>query len=93
MSSIAEIDKAGRLVVPKKIRDTLHVRAGDRFAVEEKEDGILLRPIYPEVRLEERDGLMVMVGGPPVTNDDIVELINRQRERRMQYVAGLSDEP
>jgi AbrB family looped-hinge helix DNA binding protein len=92
MNATAEIDKSGRLVVPKKVRDALHVQAGDRFLVEEKEDGIFLRPIYPEVRLEERDGLMVMVGGPPATYDS-VELINEQRERRMRYVSGLADEP
>jgi AbrB family looped-hinge helix DNA binding protein len=92
MNTIAEIDKSGRLVVPKKVRDTLRVRAGDRFAVEEKEDGIFLRPIHPEVRLEKRDGLMVMVGGP-TANYDIVEVINEQRERRMRYIAGLSNEP
>lgn len=92
MNTIAEIDRSGRLVVPKKVRDALHVQAGARFFVEEKEDGIFLRPIYPEVRLEERGGLMVMVGGPPA-NHDSVELNNEQRERRMRYVSGLSDEP
>jgi AbrB family looped-hinge helix DNA binding protein len=93
MITTVEIDKAGRVVVPKKVRDALNVRAGDRFEVEGKEDGIFLRPLHPEVRLEERDGLLVMVGGPPITNDDVVEMINEQRERRMRFVSGLSDEP
>jgi AbrB family looped-hinge helix DNA binding protein len=92
MNTTAEIDKSGRLVVPKKFRDAMHVQAGDRFEVEQQDDGIFLRPLHPEVRLEQRGGLMVMVGGPPA-NHDVVELIGEQRERRMRYVSGLSDEP
>lgn len=87
-----EIDKAGRIVVPKKIREAQRVRSGDRFQVETTVDGILLRPAYPETRLVEVNGLMVMAGGPPA-NYDISELIEEQREERMRFVAGLSDEP
>ena len=91
MNTIAEIDNSGRLVVPKKVRNALHVRAGDRFDVEEREDGIFLRLIHPEVRLVERNGLMVMTGGPPA-NYESTNLIEEQRERRMRFVSGLSDE-
>ena len=92
MNAIAEIDKSGRLVVPKKVRDALRVRAGDRFLVEEKEDGIFLRPTHPEVRLVQKDGLFVLSGGPPAAYDP-VDLVNREREARMRYVSGESNEP
>jgi hypothetical protein len=52
----------------------------------------MLEADFPEPRLEMRDGMWVMTGGPPV-NYDAVEFIDEQRERRMQFVAGLSDEP
>jgi len=92
MATTVEIDKAGRIVVPKKFREALHIRAGDRFIVEERDDGIFLQPAYDEVRLVEKDGVLVMVGGAPATYD-IVELINEDRERRMRYVSGESDQP
>jgi AbrB family looped-hinge helix DNA binding protein len=92
MATTVEIDKAGRIVVPKKFREALHIRAGDRFIVEERDDGIFLQPAYDEVRLVEKDGVLVMVGGAPATYD-IVELMNEDRERRMRYVSGESDEP
>jgi AbrB family looped-hinge helix DNA binding protein len=92
MNAIAEIDRSGRLVVPKKVRDALRVRAGDRFLVEQKEDGIFLRPTYPDVRLVQKDGIWVMSGGPP-SNYDATDLINEQREDRMRFVSGESDEP
>ena len=39
------------------------------------------------------DGLWVMTGGPRLTVEDVNAMIDEQRERRMRYVAGLSDEP
>jgi len=92
MATIVEIDRAGRIVVPKSLRDSLRVRAGDRFLVGEKDDGIFLQPTYDEVRLVEKDGLWVMVGGPPAERSS-VELIAEDRERRMRYVSGESEEP
>jgi len=46
-----------------------------------------------EARLEMRDGLLVLVGGGKRTVDDVNQEIQEQRERRMRFVAGLSDEP
>jgi AbrB family looped-hinge helix DNA binding protein len=92
MATIVEIDKAGRIVVPKTLRDSLRVRPGDRFLVGEKDDGIFLQPTYDEVRLLQKDGLWVMAGGPPAERS-AVELIEEDRERRIRYVAGESDEP
>jgi hypothetical protein len=34
-----------------------------------------------------------MSGGPRLAADDVNAMIDEQRERRMRYVAGLSDEP
>ncbi len=92
MSTTVEIDKAGRIVVPKKLRDALHLTPGTRLKVERVGETLMLEADFPEPKLEMRDGLWVMTGGPP-TNHDVVELIEEQHERRMRFVAGLSDEP
>jgi len=36
--------------------------------------------------------LWVMAGGLRLATEDVNSLIDQQRERRMRYVAGLSDE-
>jgi AbrB family looped-hinge helix DNA binding protein len=92
MSTTIEIDKAGRIVVPKKLRDALHLTPGTRLKVERAGEILMLEADFPEPKLEMRDGLWVMTGGPPI-NHDVVELIDEQRERRMRFVAGMSDEP
>jgi AbrB family looped-hinge helix DNA binding protein len=93
MNAIVEIDRSGRIVVPKKFRDTLHLTPGTRLKIEQTGEQLVLEQEFPEPRLEMRDGLLVMVGGPPLRAEDVNELIDEQRERRMRYVAGLTDEP
>ena len=93
MNTIVEIDKAGRIVVPKKLRDELHLTPGTRLKVERSGDTLVLEQDLPEPELKMIDGLWVMAGGPRLAAEDVNALIDEQRERRMRYVAGLSDEP
>jgi AbrB family looped-hinge helix DNA binding protein len=93
MNAIVEIDRAGRIVVPKKFRDALRLNPGTRLRAECTGDRIVLEQDLPEPRLEMRDGLLVMVSGTPITVEDVNKVIDEQRERRMRFVAGLSDEP
>ncbi len=92
MTTIVEIDKAGRIVVPKKVRDALRVRAGDRFFVEEMDDGIFLQPAFEEAHLVAKDGLWVMAGGTP-SSRSAVDLVAEDRDKRMRYIAGEPEEP
>ena len=88
MSTIVEIDKAGRIVVPKKLRDALHLTPGTRLKVERTGDSLVLEQDFPEPRLEMIDGLWVMTGGPP-TDYDIPDMIRRgYEERRKRILEG-----
>ena len=46
----ASIDRLGRVVVPKPIRDRLQLRGGEALEVEERDGVIELRPAATEVR-------------------------------------------
>jgi len=67
------IDKAGRLVVPKELRDRLGIAAGSR--VEIREDGSGLRvDLVASDHIVEIDGRLLVEGDVLLTDDDIREL-------------------
>ncbi len=73
------IDKAGRLVIPKVLRDGLGLRPGE---VEVVADGSALRvePLVEE-SLEERDGrLVIPASGVPLDDEAVRSL--RDADRR-----------
>jgi len=92
MNTTVEIDKAGRIVVPKKLRDALHLTPGTRMKVERTGDRLVLEADFPEPRLEMRDGMWVMVGGPPITAEEADAVLRRgyeERHKRIMEGSGL----
>lgn len=66
----ATIDKAGRLVIPKALRDLLGLRPGEVEVVADGA-GLLVRPVADE-QLDERDGrLLVPATGMTLDDDDV----------------------
>jgi AbrB family looped-hinge helix DNA binding protein len=81
MATTVSIDKAGRLVLPKPIRDKLGLGAGDCLAIESEGDEITLRPVRSTPTMIKKQGIWVHNGELP-SDFDIVEFINQQREKR-----------
>ncbi|MEX0673955.1 MAG: AbrB/MazE/SpoVT family DNA-binding domain-containing protein [Gaiellaceae bacterium] len=79
----ASIDRLGRVVVPKPIRDRLHLRGGERLDVEERDGVIEIRPAATEVTLVETpEGPVAHAGEelPPLTDEmvrDVLEQVRR----------------
>lgn len=76
------IDKAGRVVVPKLLREALGLTAGTRLEVAEVEGQLILRPIGPQTRVVSSDGRPVLVADgtvEPLTSDQVRELVERAR--------------
>ena len=56
------VDRFGRVVIPKPMRDQLGLDAGAELTVEVVGDAIHLVPVTDSERIESRDGLLVFTG-------------------------------
>src|SRR5271167_796861 len=86
------LDAAGRVVLPKVLRDSLHLTPGEPLVVEQRDDEIVIRRREQAPGLVEECGLLVYDNGAPPASVDTVDWINRDRERRLAYVSGEVDE-
>jgi AbrB family looped-hinge helix DNA binding protein len=66
----ATIDKAGRLVIPKQLRDEIGLRPGE-VNVTAYGAGLRVEPLAQE-SLDERDGRLVIPAGGVEIDDDLV---------------------
>jgi AbrB family looped-hinge helix DNA binding protein len=84
------MDSAGRVLIPKSLREKLRLHPGDEFELETQGDDITLRHQKPSAPMTKEHGIWVFHGEP--ANIDIVELIRQGREERGRHVAGLTAE-
>jgi AbrB family looped-hinge helix DNA binding protein len=81
------LDKAGRLVLPKPIREALHIGPGDSLEIESTEDRIVLSPVRVRPGLQKERGVWVFRSGKPA-NVSIPNLIDQERDRRTRDLAA-----
>jgi AbrB family looped-hinge helix DNA binding protein len=83
-----KIDKSGRIVLPKPVRERLRLRAGTNLELEEGPEGLLLRPVGQRPAMVQKNGMLVHLGKAP-RGLDWDRLIEDSREDRIKDVAGL----
>jgi AbrB family looped-hinge helix DNA binding protein len=71
MSTTTEIDGAGRLVVPKKLRDALHLLPGTKVSLRLDGESIVLQADVPGNSAYRKQGLWVHHAGGSVTAEEI----------------------
>jgi AbrB family looped-hinge helix DNA binding protein len=75
-----QIDRAGRVVLPKPLRDRFRLNPGDTLAIQVKGDAIELRPVQPLAELKRVNGVLVLSGHDPLPNEDFAA---RSRDARI----------
>jgi AbrB family looped-hinge helix DNA binding protein len=75
------IDRFGRIILPKKVRDDLDLHPGIVLRIEEHNREIILVPIFDEPNIVDKDGVLVYSGRP---TGDIENAVRTQREKRMK---------
>jgi AbrB family looped-hinge helix DNA binding protein len=86
MSTKLTLDRAGRILIPKRLRKELHLAPGDKMQLDSRGDEVTLRPLRPQALLQKEQGVWVYQG--ETTHTSVTDLIDRERERRLRELMG-----
>lgn len=88
MNAILNVDRAGRLVLPKPIREQLQLEPGEPLELESFDDHIVLRPVRGNASMYKKRGVWVFRGGAPLKASAVRETIRRVRKDREESILG-----
>jgi AbrB family looped-hinge helix DNA binding protein len=88
MTSRLMLDKAGRVVLPKPVRDELQLSPGDSLELESSEQQIVLRPVRGTGPLRKKRGVWVFRTGAPLSAKTVTHAITEVRRDRDQNNLG-----
>ena len=88
MNGTLTIDKAGRIVLPKPLRDKLQIAPGDQLRIESDDDRIVLRPSRGTAQLRKKRGVWVYRSDEPLSASTVEETIERVRRDRDDHYLG-----
>ena len=83
--STVQIDHAGRLVLPKRLRERFRLRGGDALAIEVRGDAIEFRPVSGSGTLKRVNGVLVFSGGTPL--EGARDFVAEARDERLDDLA------
>jgi AbrB family looped-hinge helix DNA binding protein len=82
MNARLTIDKAGRVVIPKPLREELHLEPGDSLEMVSAGEQITLRPVRGTGPLTKEHGVWVFHSEEPLPASATDEMLQRIREER-----------
>ena len=85
MNTIVTLDKAGRVVIPKTLRDELRLAPGDTLALESDGERVTLRPVRSASALRKEQGIWVFRSGRKLSagdTDQVLENLRQERDRK-----------
>ena len=90
MTAKLRVDKAGRIVLPKPVREKLQLAPGDELELKALDDQITLRPLRGTTQLRKEHGVWVFDSGEPLSASAVEETIEQIRRERDALNLGQS---
>jgi len=91
MTTRTTIDGAGRIVIPKALRDELALAPGDTIEMDSAGESITLRPARGEAQLTLEKGFWVLRSGQPIDASTVENILNQIRAERDRQNLGVQD--
>ena len=88
MNAKVTLDRAGRVVLPKTLRDEMRLSPGDTLDLTVNGDEVTLRPRRGATPLQKERGVWVFRTGTPLTAGDTEETLRAVRAQRHRRNAG-----
>ena len=88
MLSKLTLDKAGRIVLPKPLRDELQLEPGDTLELETSGEEIVLRPARGSAQLRKKQGVWVFRSCEPLTPEMVAKTVREVRRERESQILG-----
>jgi AbrB family looped-hinge helix DNA binding protein len=82
MRTTVTLDNAGRIVIPKGLRDALRLDAGDTLDLDCEGERVTLRPVRSSTPLRKEQGVWVLRTGQKLTAADTGKALRDIRQRR-----------
>ena len=79
------LDKFGRVVIPKKLREDLGLHPGSLLQIKQDDQKIFIEPVHEEPRLVFKKGVLVYQGNAA---GDIEKAIKAHRQERLNKSAS-----
>jgi AbrB family looped-hinge helix DNA binding protein len=88
MKTTVTIDKAGRVVIPKEIRDEVRLEAGAALVIESEGERVTLRPVDSRTPLCKERGVWVFHGRKALSLDEATRIVRGTRQERDRQAVG-----
>ncbi len=83
MKTTVTLDKAGRVIIPKSLRDEMLLEAGDTLELESEGDRMTLRPARSGSALRKEHGVWVFRrGGKTISVETTTQALDAARNER-----------
>jgi AbrB family transcriptional regulator (stage V sporulation protein T) len=82
------LDKAGRMVLPKALRDELQLSAGDTLEAESSGEQVTLRPLRATTPLQKERGVWVYRTGQKLPASVVNDTLRQIRDERHRAALG-----
>jgi AbrB family looped-hinge helix DNA binding protein len=78
------IDRFGRIIIPKNVRDDIGLEAGAILHIEKEGGKIILQPVQGEPRISEKKGILVFTGAAA---GDVGAALHEHRKIRLKKMS------